>query len=83
VQDCKETNIVLVLIQPLAVVFRPPGDNNSVSGVWKRVRLAVRLVLPGGVCNVASSEALRAWRYASPVRWSGGGIAWRHVSPTR
>jgi len=37
----------------------------------ERLSLAVRRVLPGGVCNFRVSEALGTWRHLSPARQSG------------
>lgn len=48
------TSTVQVLVWHLAVVIDQSGDNKKLEDLDGHVRLAVRAVPPGGVCNVGN-----------------------------
>jgi len=57
----------------LAAESVPLDEVCKVSGLLVYARLTVREVSPSDICSVEFSEALGAWRYATPARRSGSG----------
>jgi len=64
-------------VQCLAVVFGRQAIATITMGSGSAWRLAVRVVLPGEVCNV--SVLLGAWRLAACVPRQA---VWKHISPS-
>jgi len=55
-----KTSTMKVLVQCLATEWDPPGNRDKDSGLLERLRLAMRVVLPCGICSVDGSKVLRA-----------------------
>jgi len=66
----------VILIQRLAAELKPPGDSALPNReLLERVRVAMRVFPPGGICSVDRSEALRTWRYVTLARRYESGSA--------
>jgi len=50
--------------------IRPSGDSDQFREALDVWRLAVKDIPPGDTCRQWAPEALCAWQYTSPARWS-------------